>query len=165
MDAADYLSYKSGFDQAAYFGDVMGRRLYSRYHLEHFAGQISRFKPCNDTDAACLKIAKAAYDLWQSCPDSNLYGHIPAGIDDDDENEEPPIRIYEYVSFIADTKGQLYESLSECINSEFNEKSGIDEPLVKKVYDRSYDPTGSLEFEYRLFDLLNDLAGLLNDMP
>ncbi|TCN59590.1 hypothetical protein [Flavobacterium circumlabens] len=66
-----------------------------------------------------------------------------------------------YISFIADTKGWLYESLSESINNEFNEYGAMEEPTICKHFDASAITAGSLDFENRLFPLLNDLCGLL----
>jgi hypothetical protein len=49
---------------------------------------------------------------------------------DDDENEI--IGMEKYISFIADTKGWLYESLSDSINNEFNEYGAMEEPTISK---------------------------------
>jgi hypothetical protein len=78
---------------------------------------------------------------------------------DDDENEV--IGMEKYISFIADTKGWLYESLSDTINNEFNEYGAMAEPTISKRFDGSEIPTANLDFENRLFGLLNDLSGIL----
>ena len=66
-----------------------------------------------------------------------------------------------YISFIADTRGWLYESLSDTINNEFNEYGAMEEPTISKRFDGSEIPKANLDFENRLFGLLNDLGGLL----
>jgi hypothetical protein len=66
-----------------------------------------------------------------------------------------------YISFIADTKGWLYESLSDTINNEFNEYGAMEEPTISERFDGSEIPTANLDFENRLFGLLNDLSGIL----
>ena len=66
-----------------------------------------------------------------------------------------------YISFIADTKGWLYESISDSINNEFNEYGAMEEPVISKSFDGSEITAESLDFENRLFALLNDLCGLL----
>lgn len=68
-----------------------------------------------------------------------------------------------YISFIADTKGWLYESLSDTINNEFNEYGAMEEPTISKRFDGSEIPTTNLDFENRLFALLDDLCTLLDD--
>jgi len=68
-----------------------------------------------------------------------------------------------YISFIADTKGWLYESLSDSINNEFNEYGAIEEPTITKQFDGIEITTNNLDFENRLFVLLDDLCTLLHN--
>ena len=68
-----------------------------------------------------------------------------------------------YISFISDTKGWLYERLSDNINNEFNEYGAMEEPTISKQFDGSEITATNLDFENRLFALLKDLCGLLYD--
>jgi hypothetical protein len=78
---------------------------------------------------------------------------------DDYDNEA--IGMEKYISFIADTKGWLYENLSDSINNEFNEYGIMEEPSISKSFDGSKVTQESLDFENRLFTLLDDLCSLL----
>ncbi|MBS1528380.1 MAG: hypothetical protein JST19_22225, partial [Bacteroidetes bacterium] len=162
MDAEDYEQDKSALNRAAYYGDIMGKRIYHSYQLECFEQRIHAFLPRNTWDADCLKAARTAFDLWRQYPDGHLLKHAPETADED-ENEEPPVRIYEYVSFISETKGGLFSSLSEMVNSEFNERTQLDEPVVITHYDGSETEQDSLDFERRLFDLIIDICDLINE--
>ncbi|MNY62568.1 hypothetical protein D3C86_1994070 [compost metagenome] len=66
-----------------------------------------------------------------------------------------------YISFISDTKGWLYESIEESINNEFNEYGTMDEPTIIKCFDGRERTENSLDFESRLFALLEDMCALL----
>ena len=68
-----------------------------------------------------------------------------------------------YISFIAKTKGWLYESLADCINNEFNEYGEVEEPTLYKRFDGNNITATNLDFENRLFTLLRGLSGLLNE--
>ena len=68
-----------------------------------------------------------------------------------------------YISFIADSKGWLYENIKDSINNEFNEYGVMEEPTISKQFDGSEITATNLDFENRLFALLNDLCGLLYD--
>ena len=82
-------------------------------------------------------------------------------IEDNDDDENEIIGMEKYISFIADTKGWLYESLSDTINNEFNEYGAMEEPTISKRFNGSEISTANLDFEKRLFGLLNDLSGIL----
>lgn len=66
-----------------------------------------------------------------------------------------------YISFISATKGWLYESIEESINNEFNEYGSMDEPMILQRFDGNEIQGNSLDFETRLFALLDDLCALL----
>ncbi len=82
---------------------------------------------------------------------------------EDEETENESIGMEKYISFISDTKGWLYESIEESINNEFNEygDGAMDEPTILKRFDGSELTENSLDFESRLFNLLDDMCALL----
>jgi hypothetical protein len=79
--------------------------------------------------------------------------------------QEENIRVNEYISFIAESEGSLYDSLSEMVNSEFNERGNIEEPVIIRLYNQLNEQRDSLDFERRLFAMITDLCTLLNDLP
>ena len=66
-----------------------------------------------------------------------------------------------YISFIADTTGWLYERLADSINNEFNEYGAMEKPTIFKRFDGSNIKQTNLDFENRLFALLDELCALL----
>jgi len=169
MDECDYLTNLSALREAAYYGDIMQRKMNNPCHLAHFNERVKRFHPLSIFEHKCLGVAKDALDIWQKYPDSTIYSHIeePLYSDDDDyDNREELILINEYISFIAGTEGSIYQSLSEMINSEFNEKMNIQEPTVTVHYNDNYKhENNTIEFERNLLLLIDDLCFLLNNLP
>jgi hypothetical protein len=156
-------SYKSELRNAEYIGDRIEQKLFNRTNLKVFEQRLNRFKSVDMFDKECWQIACNAFALFTEYPNETIFRNasLPEKdpYNDDDENEV--IGMEKYISFIADTKGWLYESLSDTINNEFNEYGAMEEPTISKRFDGSEIPTANLDFENRLFDLLNDLSGLL----
>ena len=70
--------------------------------------------------------------------------------------------VWKVYFFYIDTKGWLYESIADSINNEFNEYGAIAEPTISKRFDGKEDITkNNLDFENRLFALLDDICTLL----
>ncbi|MES2108931.1 MAG: hypothetical protein V4577_09305 [Bacteroidota bacterium] len=178
MDERDINFERSALRSANHYGDIMQRKLFNKYHLEHFSERVQQFQADSLFAEQCLKLATNALDLWTSFPDGFLFRHIGDSFpekeesseeDDDEYNEEErdnTILLSEIVHFIAENEGSLYDSLAEMVNSEFNEKGSTQEPVLVKVYDHQLDENNdTLDFERRLFDLIDNLCVLLNDLP
>ena len=155
-------SYKSELRNAEYIGDRIEQKLFNRTNLKVFEQRLNRFKSVDMFDKECWQVACNAFALCTEYPNTTIFSNATLPEKDpydDDENEV--IGMEKYISFIADTKGWLYESLSDTINNEFNEYGAMEEPTISKRFDGSEIPTANLDFENRLFGLLNDLSGLL----
>lgn len=153
----------SELNTASYYGDVMRRKMYNPYHLNVFEKRIECYKFNTDFEKDCLSVAKQALALMLEYPSSTIFQSTS---NREFESEEGIIRAEQYISFIADTDGALYENIARVINDEFNECSEIEEPTLLQIYDTQNKLTDkALDFEYRLFPLLNDLCTLLNNMP
>ncbi|MFH7017341.1 hypothetical protein [Flavobacterium sp. FlaQc-47] len=152
----------SELNSAFYCGDVMHRKIYNAYHLNVFEKRIRSYKPNTDFEKDCLSVAKQALALMLEYPACSVFQNTSNRVF---ESEQGIIRAEQYISFIADTDGLLYENIARVINDEFNECSQIEEPTLLQVYDAPNGLTRKLlDFEYRLFALLNDLCTLLNNM-
>ena len=155
-------SYKSELRNAEYIGDRIEQKLFNRTNLKVFEQRLNRFKSVDMFDKECWQVACNAFALCTEYPNTTIFSNATLPEKDpydDDENEV--IGMEKYISFIADTKGWLYESLSDTINNEFNEYGAMAEPTISKRFDGSEIPTANLDFENRLFGLLNDLSGIL----
>jgi hypothetical protein len=153
----------SELNTASYYGDVMHRKMYNPYHLSVFEKRIGSYKSNTDFEKDCLSVAKQALALFQEYPAGTIFQSTS---NQEFESDEGIIRAEQYISFIADTDGLLYENIARVINDEFNECSEIEEPTLLQIYDSQNELTHkALDFEYRLFPLLNDLCTFLNNMP
>ncbi|MBW1658428.1 hypothetical protein QW060_03545 [Myroides ceti] len=155
-------SYKSELRNAEYIGDRIEQKLFNRTNLKVFEQRLNRFKSVDMFDKECWQVACNAFALCTEYPNTTIFSNATLPEKDPYDNDENEIiGMEKYISFIADTKGWLYESLSDTINNEFNEYGAMAEPTISKRFDGSEIPTANLDFENRLFGLLNDLSGIL----
>lgn len=153
----------SEFNKAVYYGDIMLRKMYNPYHLNCFQKRIDNYNTSNSFEKDCLRVAKTALALLREYPSDNIFRSTSNHKYD---NDEGVIKADQYISFIAETDGVLYENIARIINDEFNECSEIEEPTLLQIYDAENELSNkALDFEYRLFPLLYDLCTLLNNMP
>ena len=161
-ETAETETNKRELRNAEYIGDKVEQKLFNLINLKVFEKRLNRFKSVDTFDSECWKIARNAFALYTEYPSENIFRNATLPEKDPYDNDENEIiGMEKYISFIADTKGWLYESLSDTINNEFNEYGAMEEPTISKQFDGSEIPTANLDFENRLFDLLNDLSGLL----
>ncbi|CAD0002299.1 hypothetical protein [Flavobacterium salmonis] len=155
--------YKSELRQAEQIGDLIEQKLFNRINLQVFEQRLNSFKSLDAFDRECWQVACNAFALFTEYPTAGIFRNAPISEQDpyNDEGDNETIGMEKYISFIAYTKGWLYESLSDSINNEFNEYGEMEEPTICKHFDASAITAGSLDFENRLFPLLNDLCGLL----
>lgn len=154
--------YVREFDKAEGIGDCMGQKIFNRINLEVFEGRLKGFKSLDAFDKQCLDIAKKAFALFTDYPNESIFRNAPTHEEEqDEETENESIGMEKYISFISNTKGWLYESIEESINNEFNEYGAMDEPTILKCFDGRELTENSLDFESRLFALLDELCGLL----
>ena len=163
-EAESYNSNCSQLNTAEHIGKVMQRRMWNPCHLNRFAECVAEFEPLDRFGCECLAIAGKALGLWRDHPQGHVYRHADTGVlqgDDEDYNEDC-IMMDKYIGFCADTEGWLYHTLSECVNNEFNECHDLQEPVLTRIFDGRAQDADSLDFECRLFSLMDDLCYLLN---
>ena len=162
-------TYKRELRNTEYIGDRIEQKLFNRTNLKVFEQRLSRFKSRETFDRECWQVACNALTLYTEYPNATIFRNAPRpeqdpyNDDDDDDDENETIGMEKYISFISDTKGWLYERLSDNINNEFNEYGAMEEPTISKQFDGSEITATNLDFENRLFALLKDLCGLLYD--
>lgn len=164
-EAEETETYKSELRNAEYVGDRMEQKLFNRTNLKVFKQRLSRFKSIDRFDRECWQVACNAFAIYLEYPSATIFRNAPLHEEDpyNDDYENEAIGMEKYISFIADTKGWLYESLTDSINNEFNEYGAMEEPIISKSFDGSSMPLIDLDFENRLFALLDDLCTLLYD--
>lgn len=161
-DREENEKYVHEFDKAECIGDCMGQKFFSPMNLNFFEKRLNGFKSRDAFDKQCLDIGKKAFAIYTDYPNESIFRNAPTNDrDEDEETENESIGMEKYISFISDTKGWLYESIEESINNEFNEYGEMDEPTIIKCFDGSELTENSLDFESRLFNLLDDMCALL----
>lgn len=158
-----YNSNRSQLNTADHIGKLMQRRLWNPYHLNRFGELVEQFEPLDRFGCECLSLAEKALTLWRDHPQGHVYRHADTSImDEEADNEGECITMDKYIGFCAATEGWLYHTLSECVNNEFNECRDIQEPVLTRIFDGQAQDADSLDFECRLFSLMDDLCYLLN---
>lgn len=150
------------FDKAELIGDCIEKKIFNRINLQVFEKRLKSFKRSNTFDKECYHTAIKVFDLYTQYPNENVFRNAPVNNEPQSEEDENQfIAMEKYISFISDTKGWLYESIAQSINNEFNEYSQMDEPTIIKCFDQTALNANSLDFESRLFALLDDLCRIL----
>lgn len=164
-ETEETASYKIELSKAETIGDRIEQKLYNRINLTMFEQRLSNFKSRDTLDKECLKVACNAFALYTEYPKASIFRNAPMPEQDpyNEDCENEVIEMEKYISFIADTKGWLYESVQDSINNEFNEYGVMEEPTINKVFDGRKITAGNLDFENRIFELLDDLSYLLNN--
>lgn len=160
-----YYTNCSQLNTAEHIGAVMQRRLWNPCHLNRFEGLASEFIALDSFGCDCLSIADKALQLWRDHPQGHVYRHADTRIlhsEDDEDYNEDCITMDKYIGFCAETEGWLYHTLAECVNNEFNECCDIQQPVLTRTFDGRLQEAESLDFECRLFSLIDDLCFLLN---
>jgi hypothetical protein len=162
---ADSQNCKNELKQAECIGDLVEQKIYNRKTLTVFENRLTHFKALDEFDTECLKMAKEAFELYTQYPAENIFRNAKPLHDDNNEYdayEQECVPMEKYISFWADSNGWLSESLSEYINNEFNEYGDVQEPQISKRFDGTPLSGNNLNFENRLFDVLDELIYLLN---
>lgn len=154
-------------DIAEWIGDRIEQILFNKQNLKLFQKRLDSFMIKDDFDRECKELAWDAFALYTDYSEVSIFRNLPTNEEELDESYgwyDYTIRMDQYISFVADTDSCLYQSLEEGINCEFNEYTEIEEPMVKNIFDGSPVYQRNLDFENRLFKLLDDLCYLLNHL-
>lgn len=152
------------FNQLRKGGDRVLNEIRKAIHLRTFGKRVAKFIPKDNWESSLLQVAATALTLWQSAPQRPVFSSIPEGLlyPEIEERLRPDC----YLSFYWESNDHLYSMLMEYINSDLQEYGVIDEPVSIQLFDSpqcmaSHD----LQFEKKLFQLMDDLCELLNKIP
>lgn len=159
----DMQEFRREFKISKTIGDKIEKKLFNRKNLELFEKRLNHFKSRTDFDHDCYKVASDAFTLYTEYPETSIFRNQPTPDKnpyfDDDENRA--IGMDMYISFVADTKGCLYDNIEESINAEFNEYGSIEEPTVYTPINGTELSKADFDFENRFFKLMEDLYKIL----
>ena len=158
----DIQEFRREFIISKTIGDKIEQKLYNRKNLEMFEQRLNHFESHTDFDRNCYKVASDAFALYTEYPKTSIFRNQPTPDKNpyfDDENKS--IGMEMYISFVADTKGNLYDNIEESINAEFNEYGSVEEPTVYTPINETAIIKADFDFENRLFTLMDDLYKVL----
>lgn len=157
-------SYLSELEQAEWIGDRMEQKIFHRANLTFFKERLTRFKSTDALDLDCLTLAQEAFELYQQYPNENVFRNARPNGEAEEDDMEYVVTMDKYVSFCADGKGWLNENLEQCVNTDLQEYGQMEEPVILKCFDGSDITGNNLDFENRLFTLMEELAYLLSNI-
>lgn len=149
--------------QAEQIGERMEQKIYSHYNLSRFKKRLDCFKIKDSFDHDCFKLACEAFALNEQFPNATINRNARPNMEADEEDGDNIVTMDSYVSFCADTKGLLFQSLFDCVNNELQEYGQMEEPIILKRFDGSDITSITLDFENRVFALIEELISLLNN--
>ncbi|RKR05130.1 hypothetical protein C8C83_4462 [Flavobacterium sp. 90] len=159
----ELVAMQQELNKASHYGDIMFKKIYNPYHLNHFKDKIESFTLSDDFGQECLKITKKAFAIFEQYPNESIFRNTSNENFDEDNGI---ITAQQYISFIANNEGILYDNIERAVNDEFNECSEMEQPFLFQVYDNENNQyREGLDFEYKIFPLINDLCTLLNQIP
>lgn len=155
--------YLSEIKLAEHIGDFMEQKIYNHHNLTLFKKHLKNFKAKDLFDNDCFMLARKIFCLYEQYPNATIYQNLLSNIEKEDFENDTIISMDKYVSFCAETKGLLFQTLFETVNSEFQECATMQEPVVIKKFDGSNLTYNNLDFETRLFPLIEELIYTLNN--
>jgi hypothetical protein len=108
-------------------------------------------------------LARKIFSLYEQYPNATIYQNLLSNFETEDFENDAIVSMDKYVSFCSETKGLLFQTLFETVNSEFQECATMQEPVVIKKFDGSNLTYNNLDFETRLFPLIEELIYTLNN--
>ncbi|MDR2270470.1 MAG: hypothetical protein LBF27_06130 [Sphingobacterium sp.] len=148
-------------EDAKEIGDFMKEMICSADHLKSFGRRVRSFKPRSPFDHSCLILAKRFYEIYRKYRKSRIdRNFLPLRYREQREQEERAITLDDYVSFCANIKGNLFDTLCETVNSDLQEYGEIDEPVRFVKYNREDIDDGNFDFENAVFGRIDDLIRL-----
>ncbi len=156
-------TYLLEIKQAEQIGDFMEQKIYNQQNLSRFKNHLKNFKAKDQFDNDCFTLARKIFSLYEQYPNENIRRNAKIKGETDEFESDGIISMDKYVSFCSEAKGVMFQTLFETINSEFNECTVIEEPIIIKKFDGSNISDKNLDFENRIFPLIEELIYILNN--
>ena len=155
--------YLSEIKQAEHIGDFMEKKIYNQYNLIRFKDHLKSFKAKDRFDNDCFMLARKIFSLYKHFPNASIYQNLQSCMETEEYESDSIVSMDKYVSFCAEAKGLLFQTLFETVNSELQEYTTMQEPMVIKKFDGDNISNTNLDFENRLFPLIEELIYILNN--
>ena len=155
--------YLSEIKQAEQIGDFMEQKIYNQQNLSRFKSHLKNFKAKDQFDNDCFTLARKIFSLYEQSPNENIRRNAQPNGETEQYESDGIISIDKYISFCSEAKGVMFQTLFETVNSEFNECTIMEEPIIIKKFDGSTISDKNLDFENRIFPLIEELIYILNN--
>ena len=156
-------SYLSEIKQLEQIGDFMEQKIYNQNNLTRFKDHLKSFKAKDSFDNDCFMLARKIFSLYQQYPSATIYQNLQSIIDTEEYESDTIVSMDKYISFCAEAKGLMFQTLFEAVNSDLQEYATMQEPMVIKKFDGRNITNNNLDFENRLFPLIEELIYILNN--
>ena len=154
--------YLSEIKQAEHIGDFMEQKIYNHHNLTRFKDHLKNFKAKDRFDNDCFMLARKIFSLYQQYPNATIYQNLQSNTETEEYESDTIVSMDKYISFCAKAKGLMFQTLFEAVNSDLQEYATMQEPMVIKKFDGSNITNNNLDFENRLFPLIEELIYILN---
>ncbi len=155
--------YLSEIKQAEHIGDFMEQKIYNHHNLTRFKDHLKNFKAKDRFDNDCFMLARKIFSLYQQYPNATIYQNLQSNTETEEYESDTIVSMDKYISFCAEAKGLMFQTLFEAVNSDLQEYATMQEPMVIKKFDGSNITNNNLDFENRLFPLIEELIYILNN--
>lgn len=159
----DTSTYLNEIKQAEQIGNFMEKKIYNHHNLSRFKERLNSFKSKDNFDNDCFRLAQEAFALYEQFPNETVYRNAQPNGEVEDDSFERMVSMDRYISFCADAKGIFFQSLFDSVNAELQECLLMEEPLILKHFDGRNITDNTLEFESRVFTLIEELTYILNN--
>lgn len=144
--------------KASYIGEQVARKIDNPCHLQWFERRVNGFVPQSHWDSEVQRIGRQALHLYQQYPDATLTANVT---EHEYDYYSETIEIGQYVSFIHDLEGSLYDEIFHMVNEDMGNRGTVQEPTCDMLYGTKGKKESTLIFERQLFVLIDDLITLL----
>jgi len=155
-------NYLSEIKQAEQIGDFIEKKIYNQHNLSRFKNHLKNCKAKDQFDNDCFTLASKIFSLYEQYPNDRIFRNAQFKAETNEFYSDGIISMDKYVSFCSEAKGMMFQTLFETVNSEFNECTVMEEPIIIKKFDGSNTTGKNLDFENRIFPLIEELICILN---
>jgi hypothetical protein len=162
-DEQESIVIMQAFKLMKYHGKKLFKSISHRYHLQQFESRVQQFKPTCKKEIAIHEVGQQLLAVYKQYPKRSIIDciHECTMERQDDEKITPD----QYISFMWDAEGFIYDQLIETVNVRFQEMVDIDEPAAVQYFDKLPEKEQhDLGFEEQFFDCLHNLSDLLNEL-
>lgn len=153
--------YEQEIEAAFSIGRIMWGKLIHKNNLKYLIQRLANLDLDNELEADVHKIGTKILWLWQNFPIQSIFDKSDRLPDDDERYES--VRMYQYISFVGDSKGWLYDLVREDLETYLGEYGRMEQPLICYEFNGSELKRESLHFEKEIFNLIGDLNYILEN--